>query len=561
MAALVYAGVEAQVLFSDGFENTDPGGLGDAEDSTLDMLDEVLDTAVAMLETGSSFDDVAAALAGMNGVSSVEAAGLSLSVVVGGVLGVVHDGAAARLDPAGADPLPFDPPPFDPAQAMRVNSASEIGSLDEAEMPTGQRMVGNDNNGDGKRDLEKRALLLAPYAFQFQPYESALPVFDRLSPLMDYSQAGGIELVANPPGSASNAVSLLHWLNWDGYDVIFASTHGDLVPLGSGLASPMLFTGVGILENSCVDMRDLVLAQTGNDTALVNTLACARVNKGTTDAPNWIQDIAAGESFFSAAYSGGLQKKLMYLEACRSVINNDLVDALMGTDSVVLGWTEYVYASFSREVARFFFGRSGTDGLPAWRAHKVTCGGGDCVEPTSPAQLRPGQTGPPELVIQYDRADLRIREGLEIPSEPMHGACSVYPGVPIEQSCPSCGGGIPIAFIYQATVDGLLTDDLVLRQDPNDFAVEQLRLFADADGEESGYALPLFTDNMTGLGDGAYSVLGGVTLFVDYACPGQVIEYEPWILLPAYDLTTGGIDSRDRMYSWEGPFSVEIVPQ
>ena len=237
VVALIHFRAEAEGIFNDGFETTAAVGLGDADDATLDMLDGVLDTAVAMLETGSSFDDVAATLAGMSEVSSVATEGLSLSVVVGGVLGVVHDGAAARLDPTGADPLPYDPSPFDAAPARRVDSATEIGGLDDVEMPTGQRMVGNDNDGDGKRELEKRALVLAPYAFQFQPWESALTVRDRLSPLMDYSHAGGIEFVANPPGTSSNAVSLFHWLNWDGYDVIFASTHGDRVPLGGGLSN------------------------------------------------------------------------------------------------------------------------------------------------------------------------------------------------------------------------------------------------------------------------------------------------------------------------------------
>jgi hypothetical protein len=534
-------------------------GLGDADTTTLDRLDDVMDAAVALV-AGASFQDVATALRSMDGVSSAVAGGLSLSVVVGGVRGIVHDGAAARVDPAGADPLPFSPEPFDPVTVQGLSRDASLQQAADDGVPTGQRMVGNDVDGDGKRDLPKSALVLSPYAFQFQPYESGLPVRDRLAPLRDYDHEGGVDFVANPPGSSTNAVTLLNWLNWDAYDVIFVSTHGDLVPVDNGFASPMLFTGIGILENSCAGMRDLALAQLDGDRATVNTLVCARVNKGTHEQPNWIRDIAAGYVFFSHVYPGGLQKKLIYLEACRSLATDDLVDALLGEDSIVLGWTEYVFSSFSREVAQYYFGRAGTNGLPAWRAHAVTCQGGACIEPTPPSAMRPGQTGPPELEVRYDRADLRIREGLEIASAPTPGACFAVPDVPLSLTCPSCGGTLPLSMTFPATVDGLLQADLVLRQDPTKFALEQFRLFADADGTESGYALPLFTDNVVGQGDGSYSVLGSATLYVDDVCPGDTVEYEPWVLLPAYDPNMGGIDARDRMYSWDGPFEVQLAP-
>jgi hypothetical protein len=42
-------------------------------------------------------------------------------------------------------------------------------------------------------------------------------------------------------------------------------------------------------------------------------------------------------------------------------------------------------------------------------------------------------------------------------------------------------------------------------------------------------------------------------------CPGDTIDYEPWVLLPAFDLSMDGNDARDRMYSWEGPFTIEIT--
>jgi hypothetical protein len=47
---------------------------------------------------------------------------------------------------------------------------------------------------------------------------------------------------------------------------------------------------------------------------------------------------------------------------------------------------------------------------------------------------------------------------------------------------------------------------------------------------------------------------------MDNICPYQVIEYDPWVLLPTFDESMPGNDARDRIYSWDGPFTIEIIP-
>ena len=113
---------------------------------------------------------------------------------------------------------------------------------------------------------------------------------------------------------------------------------------------------------------------------------------------------------------------------------------------------------------------------------------------------------------------------------------------------------------YDITLDGLEPADLTLYQGPFDFGKYQLRLFADIDGMESGYADPLADYSMISVGNGSYMHSPQVTLFGDNICPNDVIEYNPWVLLPTFDEGMPGNDARDRIYSWDGPFTIEIEP-
>ena len=131
--------------------------------------------------------------------------------------------------------------------------------------------------------------------------------------------------------------------------------------------------------------------------------------------------------------------------------------------------------------------------------------------------------------------------------------------LPLAITCPSCTGAqMPVAFGIQ--IDGVVPEDMVLRDDPQTFAFEQLRLFADADGVETDSALPLTDDFMTDIGAGEWqSVMAPATLFIDGGvCPSDVVVYQPKVMLPAYDLGPmgGGNTMRDFMYSLDGPFLI-----
>jgi hypothetical protein len=142
----------------------------------------------------------------------------------------------------------------------------------------------------------------------------------------------------------------------------------------------------------------------------------------------------------------------------------------------------------------------------------------------------------------------------------MYGFCGVSPTIPIEQTCPSCGGGVGLSVSFSFTVEGVEPHEMTMFTDPQEFAWYQLRMFADQDGVESGYALPLTDTTTTPLGNGVWSDTLPFTLGMNDVCPYQSITYDPWVLLPAYDEDLPGNDGRDRMYSWDGPFTIFIDP-
>ena len=114
---------------------------------------------------------------------------------------------------------------------------------------------------------------------------------------------------------------------------------------------------------------------------------------------------------------------------------------------------------------------------------------------------------------------------------------------------------------FNISIEGVEPAEMVLLEDALEFGKYQLRLFADIDGIESGYAQPLYDVYMIPTGNGTYIDAFGITLFMDNICPNQVIEYNPWVLLPTFDESMPGNDARDRIYSWDGPFTMEIVPE
>jgi len=534
----------------------------DASPERVARLDEVMDAVAVIIESGGSYTDVATMLAGETDVEGVYSNGISMYFSVGGLSTTLYDGIAARHGGEIREIIP--PPPSVLARARArewrspLASASHLtsdpipASAAQLILPRGQRMVGEDDDGDGFRDLPKHALILSPWAFDFAPNDSAPLVNTILNGVLDY-QKGSVTMKRNTQGLLAATMSLNDYINgWDKKDIIFISSHGDADANASWGPDPYLWLGIG--GSKCSDIGAKLKAAVP-DPAMRPGLYCSFVTSiGPGPNPVMGRDTLGTRAFWESVHGGNLDKKLIYMDACRTAFHPGLAEALTGTDSIFLGWSEYVLTTTSTASATAVIKETVEDGFPVLRSFARECTNGGCIDPADPNRTAA------ELLAGWHRADLRTREALSIPATPEYGFCAVSATLPVSVSCPSCGGGIGMSISFNISVDGLEPRDLELIEDPLDFGKYQLRLFADLDKIESGFAAPLIDQNMIPTGNGSYIDANGMVLFMDDICPNQTIEYNPWILLPAFDPNMPGNDARDRVYSWDGPFVIEIIP-
>ncbi len=520
----------------------------DASPERLARLDAVLNAAALIIEADGSYTDVANMLAGESDVTGVSSNGVSMYFTVGGLSTTIYDTVAARFGGPLNDIIPPANPPPASIKALASNpiSADAVQPL----LPRGQRMVGKDDDGDGFRDLPKHALILSPWAFQFNPNDSAPVVNTILNGVRDY-QEGSVIFKANNTDLIQDTMLISDYTGWEDKDIIFLSSHGDADPNAAWGPDPYIFLGIG--GATCTDIALKILAEVP-DPAMRPGLNCLSfiTNIGTNSNRILGRDTLGTRAFWEYASGGGLDKKLIYMEACRTTFHPGLAEALTGTDSIFLGWSEYVLVSASLTTADAVIRETVVNGFPVLRSFVHKCSGGACID---------GSTPPAELLATWDRADLRTREALTIPATPIYAGCAVSPTEPLSITCPSCVGGFPMSMIFNISLDGVEPEEMVLLGDALEFGKYQLRLFADIDDVESGYAQPLFDAVMLPAGNGTYFSIGPMTLFMDNICPNQIIEYNPWVLLPAYDESMPGNDNRDRIYSWDGPFTIEIIPE
>lgn len=521
----------------------------DADPARVARLDQVLGTALALIDGGGSYTDVANMLSAQSDVDAISSNGVSLFFRVDGLSTSIYDAAAARR---GAPLHEVIPPSGRASSSERAGSGLASPPIPAASvepiLPRGQRVVGIDDDNDGFRDIEKFALILSPYAFAF-PNDSAPRVKTILDGVEDY-QNNRVTYKENNVDLISSAFTLSDYINgWQDQDIIFISSHGEADADAPWGPEPVVFLGIG--GATCADLAAKAKAEIP-DPAMRPGLGChtpINLPGGNTTT----RDIVGLTPFWEFVHGGNLDKKVIWMDACRTAAHPGLAEALTGTDSVFFGWSDVVFDSVSADVAEWIIEDSAGDAFPILRSFVWACADGSCREPlTDPT--------PAELLGAWHRADLRTREGLNLLSTPVQGFCGVSPSLPVSQTCPSCGGAGALSVNYSISVEGLEADDMTFIQDPLEFAKYQLRLFADVDNLESGFALPLTDLNMVETGDGIYTDSMGIMMAIDNICPFETVTYRPWVLLPAFDEAMPGNDGRDRMYSWDDPFTVEVIP-
>lgn len=225
--------------------------------------------------------------------------------------------------------------------------------------------------GPGK--ATKRALLLSPYDWQWTiggESDQLDEIKSTFEGVRDYSLG---EIVVRKNSLTNNAgtlgisggVTLESFMDWDEFDAIHLATHGGkacrrLVAAGSaGVAGAVVdiecqtSLSIGlpwVTENDPLPGKSFT-TQTGvsrawvpipnADIPRVRSAAGLPPEPASPGAPAYEMEgpfVGVSTDFFRQQYGGGLSEALVFLSACSSGANSDLVTHLSGGGSTVFGW-------------------------------------------------------------------------------------------------------------------------------------------------------------------------------------------------------------------------------
>ncbi len=386
--------------------------------TSIDILrrtDELAADANRRLDDGASMSDVAGWLTSLDEIAQVEADGDAVWFRVKGGHGLwlLGDGLEGSR---GA-----------PTSAAAIGHRAANG-LRNRPAPAPAHVV-------GPGEEIKRALVLAPVLYQFKNTDDGPIVANILDATPDY--AGNVDYAGNATPTAAD-VTLDDFETWGDYDVVHVSTHGKRIcaqepcrgMIVVGPLAPMLPPGPGDLIDKIagLDLLDrpgvgVAIGRTGNAYVVVSA------------------------DFFRATYPGGLQDTFVFLNACQTLGSGqtDLAEAIIGTSSVFVGWSEIVASLDALEAAAALYTDMTERGVTADEAFAEL-----------PADVTVGVAyedhDPPVLGIR-DRPDgdhLRIREVVEL-LQPGTDDPVELADLPIQGTI---GDGEPDSVPYRVRVDG-----------------------------------------------------------------------------------------------------------
>ena len=243
---------------------------------------------------------------------------------------LVHDaeGGADQLEDEGAlGPLEAPAPASAPFRSLRSSPPS---------------VVGDDTTGDDRVDNRdaKRALVLAPYLWEFAPFDESPLVAQQLSQVPGYE--GAITLAVNETEAAQD-VTIEHWLSLDEYDAVFVSSHGS-----SSCWDQPTRQCASILSSGVVlpDGEPLTGGLYRGTTPLFRTADNTDDGEEDADQTSMAVELGLGRGFFTKNYPGGLDDVIVVLSACElGGLGGPALAASLGTDDVATYlWTESVPA-------------------------------------------------------------------------------------------------------------------------------------------------------------------------------------------------------------------------
>lgn len=385
--------------------------------AVLARSDELADELLRRLNQGASMAELLAFVRGQAGVVDAAIGASALRFRLAG----------------GRDVLIIDPPvPSAAAKASASNAATSLAAPANPLPPTAAPAAPADERkfalavaGDG--GTQKRALVLSPFKYQFEPFDDGAAVAQRLAQTRGY--AGQVSYLANATRTAAT-VGIQQFAGWQQFDVIHVSSHGARVCDVNRCLSVIL---TGDIYSNASDL--LRLTEAGLNTARV---------RGSDD-----KLLALGPDYFKQHYPGGLARKIVFFNACETfdVAGKDLGAALRGPQSVYLGWTDAVESDAATNAALALYRELSDHGVTSAAAL-------DKLGPLAVNQYRHRSNDiTATLRLARDPAgDLRLREVVTIERLPAGGM--LPPGASVA-AVGTANDGVVDQVAYRVLVEGI----------------------------------------------------------------------------------------------------------
>jgi len=375
MAVLTLNARAQETVFADGFEALPlplldcerfgyPCSLADADPAALARVQELLQQCWDVRLNGT-LDDVRTFLETQPDVVEVGGNYRFVSFRVAGMPPAIFD------DPTAVHPKPepvvaSSGKVRDHASPQSAPSSADGASLQAGESgSTIQEVVGEDSNTDGQVDQKdiKRALVLAPYEWEFAPHDESSDIADRLELLQGYS--GNVMLKRNPTRDDRN-IAIEDWLALGNYDVVAISTHGsrECRDDPEGVERCSIWISSGVIFNATVEQQ----------MSLMGATLSIEFEEGLDESPGFAE-LSLTTDFFRNFYGGTLDNQLLTFSACESAnsLGSELAAALGGDDFVMTGWTEVVDPPIAFQTSLAFYEEL-AKGISAQEAFSIVAG-------------------------------------------------------------------------------------------------------------------------------------------------------------------------------------------
>lgn len=405
---------------------------------------------------------------------------------------VEGDADAVRFRPAGGRAVWLDLAGRAPQAAIRSHgrAIAVAGAWDSA---SSIRRIDESIAGPGR--LERSALVLSPYRWDFGDADDGRTVAEQLGAITDY--ANRVTYAENVSSSASD-VSVDDFQGWHGLQVIHVATHGlRLCANGSCravIAAHSIPNGLADLANSTV--RGLEI----------------EVVVGPPGPAQTMHHVLLGADFFRAEYPRGVDDAVIFLNGCATfgAGATDLADAIRGQTSIVLGWSRAVATEAAFAAGVEMFNELGGNARTVDDALTE-------LGPTATSQFqnRAGQSVVATLTSSGRAAggDLRIRELITFSNDAGSGPLGEGSDVPI---IGQADDGVADSVGWHVRVDGIQRE-----------AASAL-LHVAIDGHQ---AAPVAVSSGVSAGPNSWDVSGIVDLGFDVSAPHPA-QFEASLDLP-----------------------------